>query len=122
MLVCYLSGAVPYVSFSFVCFESTFYLFEAAEPNHYRSHELEASKISREVLSDADAFDLALSGVAGCLGTTLPVPEAAYEVAFSMDSVRTTDGPKQGRMRAAEAVCYVALAVIQHRSPFMDVG
>ncbi|XP_066368318.1 BRCA1-associated RING domain protein 1-like isoform X2 [Miscanthus floridulus] len=41
--------------------------------------------------------------VAGCLGTTLPVPEAAYEVAFSMGSDRTIDGPKKGRMRAAEA-------------------
>jgi len=51
MLVCYLSAAVPYVSFSFVCFESTFYLFEAAEPYHPRSHELEASKISRGVRS-----------------------------------------------------------------------
>jgi len=74
------------------------------------------------VLSGADAFDLALSGVAGCLGTTLPVAEAAYEVAFSMGSDRTIDGPKKGRMRAAEAVCYVALAVIQHRSPFMDLS
>ncbi|XP_066362539.1 BRCA1-associated RING domain protein 1-like isoform X2 [Miscanthus floridulus] len=39
--------------------------------------------------------------VAGCLGTH-PGPEASYEVAFSMDSVRTIDGPKKGRMRAAE--------------------
>ncbi|CAD6271768.1 unnamed protein product [Miscanthus lutarioriparius] len=39
--------------------------------------------------------------VAGCLGTH-PGPEASYEVAFSMDSVRTINGPKKGRMRAAE--------------------
>jgi hypothetical protein len=83
---------------------------------------LEASKFSRGVLSGADAFDLALSGVAGCFGTALPVPEAAYEVAFSMDSVRTINGPKKGRMRAAEGVCYLALAIIQHRSPFMDLS
>jgi len=65
-----------------------------------------------------DAFNLVILGVTACLGT-LPGSEASYEVAFSTDSIRTIDGLKKGRMRAAKGVCYLALAVIQHR---MDPG
>ncbi|OEL22096.1 hypothetical protein BAE44_0016883 [Dichanthelium oligosanthes] len=38
--------------------------------------------------------------IADCSPEMPPRPEASYEVAFSMDSVRTIDGPKKGRIRA----------------------
>ncbi|OQU78211.1 hypothetical protein SORBI_3009G177600 [Sorghum bicolor] len=59
------------------------------------------AKLTEEWSKDVTHVIVA-KGVAGCFGTALPVPEAAYEVAFSMDSVRTINGPKKGRMRAAE--------------------
>ena len=128
MLVCYLSAAVPYVSFSFVWYILSLRFtclklldlisFTCTVPSESWIGGIEDHQRS---LSFADAFDLALSGVAGCLGTH-PGPEASYEVAFSMDSVRTINGPKKGRMRAAEGVCYLALAIIQHRNPFMDLS
>nr|CAB3464894.1 unnamed protein product [Digitaria exilis] len=42
--------------------------------------------------------------IADCTLETNPLPEASYEVACSMDSLRTIDGPKKGRIRATKGV------------------
>jgi BRCA1-associated RING domain protein 1 len=66
------------------------------------------------VLAGLMLFDLALLGVADCSSEMTRRPEASY--VLSMDSIRTIDGPKKGRIRATKGVSYLSLAVIQQRS------
>jgi BRCA1-associated RING domain protein 1 len=50
----------------------------------------------------------ALVGIMDCSSEVCPRPESYYEVAaLSMDSLRTMDGPKKGRIRATKGVCHV---------------
>ena len=54
-------------------------------------------------------FDLALLGIADCSSEMTRRPESSYEVALSMDLLRTIDGPKKGRIQATKGVCYYSL-------------